>query len=93
MQENANLKWWTITNNEAITRWKQIQFSYKLSESNSNARNLSKNNLLKLEMLGNNLYALISIVVISGEDASTTGSTGAAQSTKVTWIREEDIPK
>jgi len=30
-------------------------------------------------MLGNNLYALIPIVVISGEDTPTTRSTGAAQ--------------
>ena len=35
-------------------------------------------------VLGNNLYALILIVVISGEDAPTTGSTGAAQRIRLT---------
>jgi len=52
-----------------------------------------------IHLLENNLYALITIVVISGEDAPTTGSTGAAQrirttgSNKATWRREkEDIP-
>ena len=32
-----------------------------------------------MNVLGNNLYAMIPIVMISGEDAPTTGSTGAAQ--------------
>ena len=56
--------------------------------------NLSQNMLRAL--LGNNLYALIPIVVISVEDALTIGSTGTAQriqitwSTKATWIREEE---
>jgi len=52
--------------------------------------------LLWYQLLWNNLYALIPIVVISREDSPMTGSTGAVQriwstgSTKATWRREEE---
>jgi len=51
MQENTNLKWWTMTNNEVITRWKQIQF--KATNYHNPiviARNLSIDTQLKLEI-------------------------------------------
>ena len=56
---------------------------------------ITKYRIYKLSV-GNNLYALTSVVVISGEDAPTIGSTGAVQrkqtiwSTKATRRREEE---